>query len=203
MKCMKAIKDRIARPAYQLENHLSRASIPHTVYQPGKSSVRDLQGPSSHHSSMVFRNDKTVAHHSDDSVGLFRHTHQSPNHNVALNQLVNQPSDWINYATYPSLLVPDAIPKTLRFKLSKRRRVAPITGSSNQQLVTQLEQFLTMQQLIAIHFSSQHQNIDQHVSLSRSFSQLRACCQQQPHQAQLLPADSFFKRNYCFKFHQL
>ncbi|KZV55395.1 hypothetical protein F511_03876 [Dorcoceras hygrometricum] len=86
--------------------------------------------------------------------------------------------------------------RTLRFNLRKLRRVAPTTGSSNQQLVTQLEQFLTTQQLIALQFSSQHQNIDQHVSLSRSFSQLHACCQQQPHQAQLLLADSFFKRNY-------
>ncbi|KZV56637.1 hypothetical protein F511_02136 [Dorcoceras hygrometricum] len=55
MKCMRAIKDRIARPVYQLANHLSRASIPHTVYQPGKSSVRDLQSPSSHHSSVVLQ----------------------------------------------------------------------------------------------------------------------------------------------------
>ncbi|KZV31426.1 hypothetical protein F511_07991 [Dorcoceras hygrometricum] len=40
--------------------------------------------PVSHDSSVVFRNDKSVAHHSDDSVGLFRQTHQSPSHNVAL-----------------------------------------------------------------------------------------------------------------------
>ncbi|KZV42375.1 hypothetical protein F511_40604 [Dorcoceras hygrometricum] len=38
-----------------------------------KSSVRDLQDPSAHHSSVVFRHDKLVGHHSDDSVGLFRH----------------------------------------------------------------------------------------------------------------------------------
>ncbi|KZV39210.1 hypothetical protein F511_16331 [Dorcoceras hygrometricum] len=111
-------------------------------------------------------------------------------------QLVNQPSDWINHATDPSLLVPDAIPKTLRFNLIKRRRVAPTTGSSNQQLVIQLGQFLTTQQLIALQSSSQRQKVDQHVSLPRSFSQLRTCCQQQPHQAQLLPADSFFNCNY-------
>ncbi|KZV26234.1 myosin-6 [Dorcoceras hygrometricum] len=53
MKCMRAIKDRIARPTYQLTNHLSRASIPRTVYQPRKSSIRDLQSPSAHHSSVV------------------------------------------------------------------------------------------------------------------------------------------------------
>ncbi|KZV34465.1 hypothetical protein F511_23008 [Dorcoceras hygrometricum] len=73
MKCMRAIKDRIARPVNQLANHLSRASIPRTVYQLGKSSVRDLQSPSAHHSSVVFRHNKSFDHHSDDSVGLFRH----------------------------------------------------------------------------------------------------------------------------------
>ncbi|KZV32747.1 hypothetical protein F511_32642 [Dorcoceras hygrometricum] len=72
-KCMRAIKGRIARPVNQLANHLSRASIPHTVYQPGKSSVRDLQSPSAHHSSVVFRHNQSLGHHSDDSVGLFRH----------------------------------------------------------------------------------------------------------------------------------
>ncbi|KZV49466.1 hypothetical protein F511_35961 [Dorcoceras hygrometricum] len=71
--------------------------------------------------------------------------------------------------------------KTLRFNLSKRRRVAPTTGSSNQQLVTQLEQFLTTQQLIALQFSSQHQKIDQHVSLSRYSSR----------SMQLPPVDTF------------
>ncbi|KZV33331.1 Peroxidase 48-like [Dorcoceras hygrometricum] len=35
-------------------NHLSRASIPRTAYQPGKSSVRDHSGPSTYHSSVVF-----------------------------------------------------------------------------------------------------------------------------------------------------
>ncbi|KZV52830.1 hypothetical protein F511_38012 [Dorcoceras hygrometricum] len=73
MKCMRAIKGRIARPVKQLAIHLSRASIPLTVYQPGKSSVRDLQSPSAHHSSVVFRHNQSVDHHSDDSVGLFRH----------------------------------------------------------------------------------------------------------------------------------
>ncbi|KZV58690.1 hypothetical protein F511_18006 [Dorcoceras hygrometricum] len=40
-ECMRAIKDRIARPAGQLENHLKRASF------------RDHRGPSAHHSSVV------------------------------------------------------------------------------------------------------------------------------------------------------
>ncbi|KZV44759.1 hypothetical protein F511_37457 [Dorcoceras hygrometricum] len=73
MKCMRAIKDRIARPASQLAiisidplYHAQRVSR-------WKSSVRDLQGPSAHHSSVVFRHDKSVGHHYDDSVGLFRH----------------------------------------------------------------------------------------------------------------------------------
>ncbi|KZV58434.1 hypothetical protein F511_30706 [Dorcoceras hygrometricum] len=73
MKCMRDIKGRIARPVNQLANHINRASIPRTVYQPGKSSVRDLQSPSAHHSSVVFRHNQSVCHHSDDSVGLFRH----------------------------------------------------------------------------------------------------------------------------------
>ncbi|KZV56807.1 hypothetical protein F511_37177 [Dorcoceras hygrometricum] len=72
-KFMRAIKGRIARPVNQLVNHLSQASIPRTVYQPGKSSVWDLQSSSAHHSSMVFRHNQSVGHHFDDSVGLFRH----------------------------------------------------------------------------------------------------------------------------------
>ncbi|KZV44259.1 hypothetical protein F511_10378 [Dorcoceras hygrometricum] len=72
MKCMRAIKGRIARPVNQLANHLNRASIPRTMYQPGKSSVHDLQSPSAHNSSVVFRHNQSVGHHSDDIVGLFR-----------------------------------------------------------------------------------------------------------------------------------
>ncbi|KZV29324.1 hypothetical protein F511_20095 [Dorcoceras hygrometricum] len=55
-----------------MANHLKSSLYTHTVYQSGKSSVRDLQDPSAHHSSVVFRNDNSVAHHSDDSVGPFR-----------------------------------------------------------------------------------------------------------------------------------
>ncbi|KZV56145.1 chloride channel-like protein CLC-g [Dorcoceras hygrometricum] len=51
MKCMKAIKDRIARPVYQLAI-ISVSLYTHTVYQPG-SSVRDIQSPSAHHSSLA------------------------------------------------------------------------------------------------------------------------------------------------------
>ncbi|KZV56696.1 hypothetical protein F511_40271 [Dorcoceras hygrometricum] len=52
MKCMRAIKDRIARPVYQMAI-ISVSLYTRTVYRPGKSSVRDLQSPSAHHSSVV------------------------------------------------------------------------------------------------------------------------------------------------------
>ncbi|KZV55237.1 hypothetical protein F511_26644 [Dorcoceras hygrometricum] len=51
MKCMKAIKDRIARPVYQLAI-ISVSLYTRMVYQPRKSSARDLQSPSAHHSSV-------------------------------------------------------------------------------------------------------------------------------------------------------
>ncbi|KZV22844.1 hypothetical protein F511_19436 [Dorcoceras hygrometricum] len=52
MKCMRAIKDRIAKPVYQLEI-ISISLHTRTVYQPGKSSVRDLRSPSAHHSLVI------------------------------------------------------------------------------------------------------------------------------------------------------
>ncbi|KZV22047.1 putative receptor-like protein kinase [Dorcoceras hygrometricum] len=54
MKCMRAIKDRIARPVYQLAI-ISISLYTRTVYQSGKSSVRDIQSPSAHHSSVVLQ----------------------------------------------------------------------------------------------------------------------------------------------------
>ncbi|KZV23054.1 putative leucine-rich repeat receptor-like protein kinase [Dorcoceras hygrometricum] len=72
MKCMRAIKDRIARPVYQLAI-ISIEPLYHAQQvSRWKSSVRDLQDPSAHHSSVVFRHDKSIGHHSDDSVVLFR-----------------------------------------------------------------------------------------------------------------------------------
>ncbi|KZV36553.1 hypothetical protein F511_44052 [Dorcoceras hygrometricum] len=72
-ECMRAINDRTARLVYQLANQ-SVEPLYHTQQvSRWKSSVRDLQDPSAHHSSVVFRHDKSVDHHSDDSVGLFRH----------------------------------------------------------------------------------------------------------------------------------
>ncbi|KZV19866.1 nuclear pore complex protein Nup96 [Dorcoceras hygrometricum] len=62
MKCMRAIKDRIARPVYQLTNHLNQPLYPHGV------STGD-------HRSVIFR---------------ARTTHQSASHNVAFNQVINQ-----------------------------------------------------------------------------------------------------------------
>ncbi|KZV22460.1 hypothetical protein F511_17914 [Dorcoceras hygrometricum] len=72
-ECMRAIKDRIARPASQLENQSVEPLYHAQRISRWKSSVRDLRGPSAHHSSVVFRHDKSVGHHSDDSIGLFRH----------------------------------------------------------------------------------------------------------------------------------
>ncbi|KZV37459.1 Glycosyltransferase family 61 protein [Dorcoceras hygrometricum] len=73
MTCMRAIKDRIAKPVYQLAI-ISIEPLYHTQQVSWwKSSVRDLLDPSAHHSSVVFRHDKSVGHHSDDSVGLFTH----------------------------------------------------------------------------------------------------------------------------------
>ncbi|KZV52493.1 mediator of RNA polymerase II transcription subunit 16-like [Dorcoceras hygrometricum] len=67
------IKDRIARPPSQLANQSVETIYHAQQVSRWKSSVRDLQKPSAHHSSMVFRHDKSVGHHSYDSVGLFRH----------------------------------------------------------------------------------------------------------------------------------
>ncbi|KZV37975.1 hypothetical protein F511_09795 [Dorcoceras hygrometricum] len=94
MKCMRAIKGRISRPVNQLENHLSQASIPRTMYQPGKSSVRDLQSSSAHHSSVVFRQNQSVGHHSDYTVGIFRH-----NSSVGQSQRGSQIRSSINLST--------------------------------------------------------------------------------------------------------
>ncbi|KZV42956.1 hypothetical protein F511_42772 [Dorcoceras hygrometricum] len=87
---MRAIKDRIARPASQLANQSFEPLYHAQQVSRWKSSVRDLQDPSAHHSSVVFRHDKSVGHHSDDSVGLFRHNKSVASHNLALNQLLDK-----------------------------------------------------------------------------------------------------------------
>ncbi|KZV19173.1 translocase of chloroplast 90, chloroplastic [Dorcoceras hygrometricum] len=72
-ECMRAIKDRIARPASRLAIITIEPLYHAQQVSRWKSSVRDPQDPSAHHNSVVFRHDKSVGHHSDDSVGLFRH----------------------------------------------------------------------------------------------------------------------------------
>ncbi|KZV23579.1 hypothetical protein F511_35936 [Dorcoceras hygrometricum] len=70
---MRAIKDQIARLASQVAIITIEPQYQAQQVSRWKSSVRDLQESSAHHSSVVFRHDKSVGHHSDDSVGLFRH----------------------------------------------------------------------------------------------------------------------------------
>ncbi|KZV30269.1 hypothetical protein F511_39387 [Dorcoceras hygrometricum] len=43
--------------------------------------------PISHHSSVVFRHNQSVGHHSDDALNLSGTTHMSAGHNVALSQV--------------------------------------------------------------------------------------------------------------------
>ncbi|KZV56774.1 hypothetical protein F511_19168 [Dorcoceras hygrometricum] len=105
-ECMRAIKDRIARPASQLENQSVEPLHHAQRVNRWKSSVRDLQGPSAHHSSVVFRHDKSVGHHSDDSVGLFRHNKsvgqsqrgsQSGHQSICQAQYIPQMNDRTSY----------------------------------------------------------------------------------------------------------
>ncbi|KZV48713.1 hypothetical protein F511_19253 [Dorcoceras hygrometricum] len=53
-------------------------------------------------------------------------------------------------------LIQRVAPKTLSFNLSKRRRLTSTTGSSNQQLVSRLKQFLTNATADSATISSQH-----------------------------------------------
>ncbi|KZT76359.1 hypothetical protein F511_46615 [Dorcoceras hygrometricum] len=53
MKCMRAIKDRIARPVYQLAIISVKPLYHAQPISQWKSSVRDHRGPSAHHSSVV------------------------------------------------------------------------------------------------------------------------------------------------------
>ncbi|KZV53069.1 hypothetical protein F511_03982 [Dorcoceras hygrometricum] len=88
-ECMRAIKDRIARPASRLEIITIEPLYHAQQVSRWKSSVHDLQDPSAHHSSVVFRNDKSVGHHSNDSVGLFRHD-KSVGQSQRGSQVINQ-----------------------------------------------------------------------------------------------------------------
>ncbi|KZV47920.1 hypothetical protein F511_38462 [Dorcoceras hygrometricum] len=117
-ECMRAIKDRIARPASRLAI-LSVEPLYHAQQvSRWKSSVRDLQGPSAHHSSVVFRHDKSVGHHSDDSVGLFRHDSRN------------------NQSLYFSSLAQNDAAPTNRNDVVALHQLVPKFPTKNQQLVT-------------------------------------------------------------------
>ncbi|KZV22202.1 dentin sialophosphoprotein-like [Dorcoceras hygrometricum] len=111
MKCMRAIKDRIARPVYQLANHLSRASIQRMINQPGKSSVRDI--PARQPSQLGGIPKRQVkAHHSDDSVGLFRHTtsvaqSQRGSQSAVAHQNQQTSKQYVSYNRHQPLLTTD------------------------------------------------------------------------------------------------
>ncbi|KZV48269.1 hypothetical protein F511_27407 [Dorcoceras hygrometricum] len=65
-------QNRSTRPANQLAIHLIRASIPAQCINRGNHRSVIFR-PISHHNSVVFRHNQSVDHHSDDSVGPFRH----------------------------------------------------------------------------------------------------------------------------------
>ncbi|KZV29190.1 BAG family molecular chaperone regulator 8, chloroplastic-like [Dorcoceras hygrometricum] len=106
MKCMRAIKDRIARPANRLANHLKRASIPRTAksadgnHQSVPGPVSPLQLGGRHSNPAV-----TTPMIALDFSGT---THLSASHNVALNQVINQSvnkaQDVCMYAIQKSML---------------------------------------------------------------------------------------------------
>ncbi|KZV20895.1 translocase of chloroplast 90, chloroplastic-like [Dorcoceras hygrometricum] len=83
MKCMRAIKDRIARPASQLAI-ISIEPLYHAQQVSWwKSSVCDLQGPSTHHSSVVDTRIRSSPHPMI-ALDFSGTTTQSASHNVAL-----------------------------------------------------------------------------------------------------------------------
>ncbi|KZV17432.1 hypothetical protein F511_06721 [Dorcoceras hygrometricum] len=88
MKCMRAINDRIARPVYQLENHLSQPLYPHGV------STGEIIGPCSSEpvnpSQLGGRHSNPVVTTRMKALDFSGTTHQSASHNVAFNQVINQ-----------------------------------------------------------------------------------------------------------------
>ncbi|KZT75912.1 hypothetical protein F511_47063 [Dorcoceras hygrometricum] len=88
MKCMRAIKDRIARPAYRLANHLKRASIPRTANQPVEIIGPCSSGPVSP-SHLCGRHSNPTVTTPMIALDFSDTTHLSASHNVALNQVVN------------------------------------------------------------------------------------------------------------------
>ncbi|KZV58685.1 dynein heavy chain 2 [Dorcoceras hygrometricum] len=81
MKCVRAIKDRIARPASQLAIKSIKPLYHAQQVSRWKSSVRDLQGPSTHHSSVVDTRIRSMI-----ALYFSGTTTQSASHNVALNK---------------------------------------------------------------------------------------------------------------------
>ncbi|KZV58403.1 hypothetical protein F511_30561 [Dorcoceras hygrometricum] len=115
------------------------------------------------HSTKKSATSKSSPSRNNQSLHFSSHTQNdaaptNQNDVVALHQLV--PNTLRNNQQLVTLnnpdasLIPDAISKTLRFNLSKRRRVAPTTSSLNPQLVTQTQH---ISQNFAPAASSNHQ----------------------------------------------
>ncbi|KZV19070.1 protein FLOWERING LOCUS T-like [Dorcoceras hygrometricum] len=70
-----------------MANHLKRASISRTVYQPGKSSIRDRRGPSAYIIARWYSDTTTQSVITPMiALDLSGTTHLSVGHNVALSQ---------------------------------------------------------------------------------------------------------------------
>ncbi|KZV42583.1 putative WRKY transcription factor 35 [Dorcoceras hygrometricum] len=87
MKCMRVIKDRIARPVYQLANYLNQPLYPHGV------STGEIIGPLSSEpvspSQLGGRHSNPVVTTLMIALDFSGTTHQSDSHNVAFNQNSN------------------------------------------------------------------------------------------------------------------
>ncbi|KZV34184.1 hypothetical protein F511_35919 [Dorcoceras hygrometricum] len=170
-------------PAWLPEDPASgRASIPRTVYQPGKSSVRDLQSPSAHHSSVVFRHRNQSVTTPMIALDFSGTTTQSASHNVALNQNskgtaqvteANQlpPATAITAAEHPNLNLLGKLINQFMFNsnLDISYSVEPNSGSTSKQIVEKcysrnlitVTRFCSQQnqsQQSVVVFSKEHQN---------------------------------------------
>ncbi|KZV39035.1 hypothetical protein F511_34638 [Dorcoceras hygrometricum] len=87
MKCMRAIENWIARPAYRLANHLKRASIPRTANRPVEIIGPSSSGPVSP-SQLGGRHSNPVVTTPMIALYFSGTTHQSASHNVAPNQVL-------------------------------------------------------------------------------------------------------------------
>ncbi|KZV48243.1 hypothetical protein F511_43730 [Dorcoceras hygrometricum] len=153
---MKAIKDRIARLVYQLENHLNRASIPRTVYQPRKSSVRDHRSPSTHHSSVVFSTTPMIElDHSSTTT-------KSSGHNVALNQVMNQS---VNQAQDVCMNAKNSyqIPTCIIYAKQSMKLIKFIKSASRKHFITQIIAMSTLKLLELLQFVPHSFNLPQQI----------------------------------------